>query len=480
LRRKLSILFLYDHNSTHTNTVKEYLESFSYYSAHNIFYAHATGKAKLEHPLGYYDVVMLHYSVRLCWSYFISPCFAKALVKFSGPKILFIQDEYNNSEIARQWIELLGINLVFTCVPKKYIDIIYPKSRFPRIKFVQVLTGYVPLGLEDKKDFKPIKERKIVIGYRGRELPFLYGDLGREKLLIAQKIKDFCSEKSFLCDIEWDSEKRIYGESWYKFIENCKVTLGTESGSNIFDDLGLLEKKIKLELRINPKLSYQEVHKKYLAFHEGQVRMNQISPRIFEAICLKTALVLFEGSYSNVIKPNLHFIPLKKDFSNVEEIFLQMKNQNRLQSMVERTYQDIILSNKYSYGSFVQFVDQEIEELISTNYELKSTSSFLIQSRKYQPLSNEISLNGALALHYFLSEVKYLTDHLIRFLGNLYTLHIRVFKRRYPNLSLLLSKIIKSIPYVKSLARLLILIFVFISLPLFLIVESTMNPENKD
>ena len=48
--------------------------------------------------------------------------------------------------------------------------------------------------------------------------------------------------------------------------------------------------------------------------------MNQISPRVFEAIALRTALVLFEGEYSGIIAPGVHYIPLKKNLSNLDDV----------------------------------------------------------------------------------------------------------------------------------------------------------------
>ena len=53
--------------------------------------------------------------------------------------------------------------------------------------------------------------------------------------------------------------------------------------------------------------TYEEVKLQiYKNSVEPQI-MNQISPRIF-SIGHKTGLVLFEGRYSDVISPNIHFI----------------------------------------------------------------------------------------------------------------------------------------------------------------------------
>ena len=54
--------------------------------------------------------------------------------------------------------------------------------------------------------------------------------------------------------------------------------------------------------------------------------MNQISPKIFEAIRLRTALILFDGSYSDVVKPDAHYIVLKKDYSNIDEVFERLED----------------------------------------------------------------------------------------------------------------------------------------------------------
>ena len=43
-----------------------------------------------------------------------------------------------------------------------------------------------------------------------------------------------------------------------------------------------------------------------------------ISPRHFEAAAFRICQVLFEGEYSGVLQPMVHYVPLKKDFSNFE------------------------------------------------------------------------------------------------------------------------------------------------------------------
>ena len=358
LSMRLNILILYDEKSTHVNTLKEHLESFSLYSHHHIFYTIATHEVPCKINLNLFDVLIIHYSVRLSLSSHLSSSYSKALSEYGGLKILFIQDEYDTTEVARNFICKLGIHVVYTCVPNYYINFVYPLSRFPHVEFIQTLTGYVPFHLETAKRFKSLTERKFIIGYRGRKLPFWYGELGKEKLIIGKKMKKICQERGVISDIEWEDDKRIYGEAWYQFLEDCKATIGTESGSNIFDEYGEIKNNIEKEIKINATLTYNEAYEKYLKDYEGNIKMNQISPKIFEAIALKTALVLFEGEYSGIIKPNVHYIPLKKDFSNVDEVLDKLRDDNYLEELTNRTYLDIIKSGKYSHKQFILDFDQ--------------------------------------------------------------------------------------------------------------------------
>jgi len=357
-----NILVLYDVHSTHVSTIQEHLRSFSLYSKHSVYYAAATGAYTPAADLSVFDVVVIHYCVRVNLDDHLSRANYHALREFPGLKVLFIQDEYQTTETARRAIENLGIHIVFTCVPQRHIEDIYPSTRFPSVEFVPTLTGFVPAGFKPRN--RPIGDRPILIGYRGRLLPYWYGDLGQEKFMIGKRMKEICEARQLPADIEWDNAHRIYGESWYQFVESCKAMLGTESGSNLFDDYGDVRKAIEGAVKRNPNVSYEQIRSELTAPHEGRIRMNQVSPKIFEAILCRTALVLFEGEYSGVIKPGVHFIPLKKDFSNVDDVIAKLHDDAFLCQLTERAYQDVIAPGRYSYRAFVGGFDDLVSSRV--------------------------------------------------------------------------------------------------------------------
>lgn len=359
LKPSLNVLMLYDDRSTHVGTIVEHLESFRTYSRHRIHYMPATGflgiaDDKSPGPdFSCYDAIAIHYSVRVSIEEHLSQGVAAAITGYRGPKLLFIQDEYDRVETARRWIERLGIDAVFTNIPPDSIETIYPRGRFPKVDFIPTLTGYVPEDPFIDEFALPMAERQLRIAYRGRTLPHHYGELGQEKYRIGIDVRRLAQERGLPIDIEVGESKRIYGLDWYRFIGSARSTLGTESGANVFDVDGRLA---ELAQR-HASMPFSEFARSFLREHEGLVRMNQISPKIFEAARLRTALILFEGSYSGVIKPNEHYIPLAKDYSNIGEVFSKLEDTDFLQELTDRTFRDVIATGAYSYRRFVEGVD---------------------------------------------------------------------------------------------------------------------------
>ncbi len=67
----------------------------------------------------------------------------------------------------------------------------------------------------------------------------------------------------------------------------------------------------------HPGISFDEAYAKLLHRFEDKIRYRTISPRHFEAAAFRVCQILFEGRYSEIMQPMIHYIPLKKDFSNV-------------------------------------------------------------------------------------------------------------------------------------------------------------------
>jgi hypothetical protein len=361
--RPLNVLVLYDKYATFTNTVFDHLHALSRHSHHNHAFCHAVDNTPAI-PWHEYDAVVIHYSVRVALD-FLSPGLATRIARFGGVKILFVQDEYDYTDKTKATITELGLDIVYSCVPSASRAHVYPPEDFAGVEFVETLTGYVPELPCDDSTRTPIANRSIVVGYRGRALPYWYGDLGQEKRVIAEVVKAACQERSIAHDIEWDDTHRIYGPEWTAFLSSCKATLGTESGANLFDPDGSLRESFTAYLAAHPDASYAQARHAVVGDAPEHPIMNQVSPRIFEAIACGTALVLFEGNYSGVVRPGEHFLALRKDFSNLDEVLGKLADDDLLQSMVRRAYVDVVESGRYTFSAFVEQYDDRLENRLA-------------------------------------------------------------------------------------------------------------------
>jgi hypothetical protein len=355
----LNILYLYNATQTYTNTVYEHVAAFGKHSEFDSYYLHMDTFNPFTADLSAFDAVCIHYSIRLPFDQF-SESAERALRSFRGLKFLFIQDEYDHTCRAWHWIRELDIRLVFTVVPTAGIHRIYPPQEFPDTEFVSVLTGYVPEADELPQTKIPPSQRSLMIGYRGRPLSVRYGKLGFDKIEIGKKVKAYCDANGIPNDIAWTEESRIYGPNWSLFMSSCRAMLGTESGSNVFDWDGNLVKDIARFRQLHPDAADAFIYERFVCAKEIHGVMNQISPRVFEAIAARTALVQFEGTYSGVIKADKHFIALKRDASNIGEVVDRVKDGAYLDALTTRAYDDVIASGVYSYNAFVRTVDQAI------------------------------------------------------------------------------------------------------------------------
>tara|TARA_B100000989_G_scaffold58902_1_gene40118 strand:- start:6298 stop:7398 length:1101 start_codon:yes stop_codon:yes gene_type:complete len=359
----VKILLIWTEYLKHVATIRDFVNSFTLYSKNEIDticiwkLAGVGNCKKVNINLNNYDYIIFNYTIMhnmalelsrkntiLCNTY-------KSILNNKTKKIFIIQDEYYDTGKINEIIKTYNIDIIFTLLTEEGSKIIYP---FPKIKIHNYLAGYISEDNNTKNKIK-IKDREMDVFYRGRPLNYWYGRLGQDKKNIGIKMKFFCDKYNIKNDISILEEDRIYGKEWEKRLSNSKVTLATESGSHIFHfDDSIIKKSDKLEFDL--KYSYKEAIKE-LNLKEVDYYKNHISPKMFEAIVYKTALIMFEGYYNDILHPNIHFIELKRDFSNIDEVLKKIKDDCFLQNMVDRTYKEIVESEKYSYKSFIKKFD---------------------------------------------------------------------------------------------------------------------------
>lgn len=358
-RVRKNVLLCYSRLPSFTNAVRDYVQAFGDYSSHRIHY-YDMDSGPLDFDLKPFDSLIFNYCFwARCLA--VSPDFCNRVANFRGQKIAIFQDEYEYFLWHEKTLIAMGVDTIVTCVPEAHWRDVFRDRAFDKVHFINALTGYVPASLLDLSPPKPLADRDWTLGYRSRPVPFTYGRLTQEKLLIGQRMKKICAERRIPANIEVAEESRIYGLAWPEFIGNCRAVLGTESGSNVFDFDGSIKPAIEAFLKEHPDADFESVHALFLQGRDDKIHMNQVSPRIFEAIAMRTGLVLFEGNYSGVVRPWEHFISLKKDFSNLDEVFSALADLPALETMIQRAHDDVIASGRYHFRTFIAMLDAHME-----------------------------------------------------------------------------------------------------------------------
>ena len=361
---KYNVLVLYDDREMYTPFVSEHVSVIARHSRNRVHYLPATRRVAAASVLKEDDAIIIHFSVRLPFEWHLDPSLVNALIGFDGAKIAMPQDEYDMPHITARRLAEFDVDAIFTTVPSEHRAAFYPPAIVRNIEFYPCLTGYVCEAEGLDRFALPLSERKVALAYRGRILPPIYGALAAEKADAGIRMRQECMARGICCDIEIDENRRLYGDEWYRFLGAARTTFGTESGSNVVDADGSIRALCTALAMNNPMLTEREIYETVVKPHDGHVTMNQISPKSFEAVRLRTGLVLFEGNWPGVLQPFTHYIPLKKDWSNIDSVIDMVMDDVCVTTMTARAHADIVKSGRYSYSTLICRIDDAIDKAL--------------------------------------------------------------------------------------------------------------------
>ena len=312
------------------------------------------GLARLE-----FDAILLHYSLfrHGVDPYHLQGGFFEYLGEASGYKLATFQDEHHWCGKRFAFLNEYGIDCVFTLFEPRYFAETYGRYAPGVSRLVYQLPGYVGPELEEagRRFSKPETERSIDVGYRGRTMAAYMGRGAIEKFDVGERFAARAKGRDIRLDIDVLEESRLYGDQWPQFIANCRAVLGSESGascSDLEDEVRTAYERLGAELGREPTIEEMEAEGT-LPRWDWKVPYRMASPRHFEAAALGVCQILYEGAYSGVMEPMRHYIPLKKDFSNFDEVLERFRDDEVRRELTENSRRDLIESGTYSYRRIV-------------------------------------------------------------------------------------------------------------------------------
>lgn len=372
------ILVVYDHRGDDADmrlSVKHHLRALDYSDAnHEIVYYNTfdDAPAMLTHdePMampawarnGRFDTVILH-NTFLCfrwtdWYFYRWKNFFSWIGQLDCPKLAICQDEFDHAALLDEWLFEWNVTDVLSLYDDQRRPPLYPIMH-SQAKFGATYPGFIDerAARQIACQLLPIQERPIDISYRARDLPYWFGSIGQLKRRIADVARPMAEELGFRCDISTAAEDVIVGDRWLEFLASSKAIIGCEGGSSAIDWRGEVRARINWLLAADPEMSFADVSRQ---MPEGwdDYRFLSITPRHFEAAITKTCQILIEGAYNGVMHADVHYIPIAPDFSNLDKALTKMHDVRAVQEMVDRTYEDLYLSGRYTYQRLADQIDR--------------------------------------------------------------------------------------------------------------------------
>lgn len=374
---KILVVFFHNLGFPLRKTNEQMVYCFERYSNHKVFFLNLARGVPSELLKVDFDLIIFH-DLLLCkrslprrFGYIRK--ISQPLKKLKGYRIATVQDEFTQTTILNSFINEFEIQHIFSVSPPSEWEKIYPDIDRRKVKIDFGLTGYLDEAMIERVDTlsREIETRTIDIGYRAANIQHALGFIGYLKVKITDVFKEASKGTGLVVDVSNEPKDTILGENWYKFLLSCKYTLGVESGASILDHDGSIEERVSRYLKQNPHASFDEVAKECFSGRDGELKLQVMGPRHLEACVTKTCQILTEGDYNGILKPYIHYIPVKKDFSNVKEVLEIVKKDELRSQIVERAYSDFVASKRFSFKSYVSHV---LEASLGTDYQWSHVS----------------------------------------------------------------------------------------------------------
>lgn len=279
----------------------------------------------------------------------------------SIPKVAIPQDEFIHMDLLCEFISRFDCKWVFTPVSKQDWHFVFNKVDHDRVFFRQVLTGYVePQTVKKIEAMKQKIKKDIDISYRVWKAPYWMGRHGIQKVIVAEEVLKSLPRFQLKTDISLKTEDTLMGSDWYRLLLRSRYTLGAESGASLCQRQNELLRLTNDFLEQNPNADFNLVEQTCFPNRDGELNLFSVGPRHFEACITETCQILVEGNYENRFVADRHYIPVKKDFSDLDLVLEKLNDEDHRIRLTRQAYEEVIMNPNNHYSSFVGLVLSDV------------------------------------------------------------------------------------------------------------------------
>lgn len=284
-----------------------------------------------------------------------------AAMQSTKRRVIMPQDDYTHSALLDSLVIRAGIHSIYSPLISG-LDLIYPRATKRGVDFVEALTGYFePAKVAERQARSiPFRDRPIDIGQRVRKLPPQFGEIGIRKFEIAERVSEEARKRGLVVDFSPRPEDVMLGEAWFDFLGQTKFTVSCRGGSSIVDRharifYGLMNlKKIFPDMDDERAFAISSWPKVITGSFDA------VSPRLFDAAMMGVCQILLVDDYMGMV-PWEHYIPLERDYSNLDEVFEAMQTPGLAEKIAQNSADFLLDVRRFSYASIVnQMLEKEV------------------------------------------------------------------------------------------------------------------------
>jgi hypothetical protein len=274
-----------------------------------------------------------------------------------GTLAVFVGNEYDLLDQKIEFIRETGAEFVCTQLP-------LPAGRYIYAECTDARVLPMPHALNPSVYHPdPSVPRTLDVGFIGDIYWPFVGD--RERTDLIDWVRANAARLGLSADIR---TTRVTRAEWADFLRRSHGVIGAESGTYYLNERGrVLERARTYNLFENTAASFDDVYQRFFAGIPRGVSGKSVSSRHFEPMGTKTCQILLEGDYNGVLKPDEHYIPVRRDLSDVEEAFRKFRDDAYRIDIAEHAYEYAMSEHTYAHrvAALVRAVSGATEPALS-------------------------------------------------------------------------------------------------------------------
>lgn len=262
---------------------------------------------------------------------------APALKDRKSPLVIFFGNEYTRMPEKIGFARAVAADYVASQLPPEAAQWLYeeiPGTRLIHAPHALNPMRYYPMGVP----------RDVSIGFRGDRYPLWIGDTARTRLIEWFAVHG--QQHGLAVDIQF---RREPGEKWNRFLNGCQGIIGAESGTAFLERDDRTQRAVDTYLAAHPHATFEAVYEQFFRDYGQPVSGKAISSRHFEPIGTRTCQILLEGAYNGLLTADRHYLAVRSDFSNLEEVVTRFQDPSIRLQISEAAWEHVQARHTYAH-----------------------------------------------------------------------------------------------------------------------------------